>query len=300
MRRLTESERKVRRCSTHWAQRGLPEHKIEELSLELEDGLREAAECGYPPEAVTGADILEFAEQQAKENEPPRRRRVAAFKLALIALVSACAVLVPQHVLLGSWAVAVGWTEILAVAAIFSVIALLQWHRFSSRTYNGGRRADGVFLPGDVWFFAAGVVIGCALRVYDSEPASTKIIEWPWWASALTLGFALLASRLHARSKTIPVSPRLSYLLDAVRGESGSEPRKSGRLGLWPALITFGSCLAAWLLTEGLLRDLAGLMFIASSLLLAATALPAFGRRDRGLRPSEGAEGTLYSPDSAL
>lgn len=294
------TKKKVARCGTHWAQRGLPERKIEELSIELEDGLREAAECGYPPEAVTGADVLEYAERQARENEPPRRRRAAALKLALGALASACAVLAPQHVLLGSWAVAVGWTEVFAVAAIFSTIALLRWHRFSSRTYNRGRRIDGVFLPGDVWFFAAGVVLGCALRVYDSEPARVEIVEWPWWASLLAVGLALLAGRLHACSKASPISPRLSYRLDAEREAPRTGSPKSERLSFWLALLAFGACLVAWLLSDGLPRDLAGLMLIASSLLVLSTVPSALGRRDQESRPSEGADSALYSPDSAV
>src|SRR5215207_2716195 len=182
-----EIGRRVRQCSTDWSQRGLPGHKVEELSIELEDGLREAAECGYGPEAVLGGGAREYAEGQARENGPRGTRakaRIAASKLTLAALASVCAVLIPQHALLGSLTVAVGWKEIAAVAAIFSAVSLLQWHRFSSRTYNW-RKADGVFLPGDVWAFAFGVTLGFGLHVYDLEPARAKLVEWPWWASAL-------------------------------------------------------------------------------------------------------------------
>jgi hypothetical protein len=282
-----EIRRRVRRCSTHWYQRGLPGHKIEELSIELEDGLREAAECGYGPEAVLGGGAREYAEEQARENGPRGTRekaRIAASKLALAALASASAVLIPQHALLGSWRVAVGWKEILAVAAIFSAVALLQWHGFSSRTYNW-RKADGVFVPGDVWAFAFGVALGCVLHVYDFEPARAKLFGWPWWASVLTLALALLAGRLHARSTASlaagPVSPRLPTAQEKRATGPGKGARKGARAPFWLALASSGCFLVAWLLYDGPSHDALGIVLVASSLLVAAT-LPRLGGRDPG------------------
>jgi len=282
-----EIRRRVRRCSTHWAQRGLPGHKIEELSIELEDGLREAAECGYGPEAVLGGGAREYAEEQARENGPRGTRakaRIAASKLAPAALASASAVLIPQHALLGSWRVAVGWKEILAVAAIFSAVALLQWHGFSSRTYNW-RKADGVFVPGDVWAFAFGVALGCVLHVYDFEPARAKLVGWPWWASVLALALALLAGRLYARSTASlaagPVSPRLRTAREERATGPGKGTRKGTRAPFWLALASSGCFLVAWLLYDGPAREAVGLIVVASSLLVAAT-LPRLGGRDPG------------------
>src|SRR5215204_2520904 len=280
-----EIRRRVRRCSTHWAQRGLPGHKIEELSIELEDGLREAAECGYGPEAVLGGGAREYAEEQARENGPRGTRakaRIAASKLALAALASASTVLIPQHALLGSWRVAVGWKEIAAVAAIFSAVSLLQWHRFSSRTYNW-RKADGAFLPGDVWAFAFGVTLGFVLHVYDLEPARAKLVEWPWWASALTLGLALLAGRLYARTTASLAAGSVAPRLPAAQEGRPTGPGKGASAPFWPALATSGCFLAAWLLTDGLYHDAVGSLLVASSLLVATT-LPSLVRRDS--RPS--------------
>jgi hypothetical protein len=282
-----EIRRRVRQCSTHWSQRGLPGHKIEELSIELEDGLREAAECGYGPEAVLGGGAREYAEEQARENGPRGTRakaRIAASKLALAALASASTVLIPQHALLGSWRVAVGWKEILAVAAIFSAVALLQWHGFSSRTYNW-RKADGVFVPGDVWAFAFGVALGCVLHVYDFEPARAKLVGWPWWASVLTLALALLAGRLYARSTASlaagPVSPRLRTAREERATGPGKGTRKGAHAPFWLALASSGCFLVAWLLYDGPAREAVGLIVVASSLLVAAT-LPHLGGRGPG------------------
>lgn len=269
--RATASERIVGQCRTLWAQRNLSEMKIEELCDELEEGLAQAAENGYDPKVVTGHNVRKYAEDMAEMNAPLKRRVATAYKMSLTALVSICAVLVPQHVLLSSWTVPAGWPEIASIVAIFSVIGLLQWHRFSSVIYNG-RRVEGIFFACDVWAFAAGLLIGMTLQVSDFEPAATQLLGWPWWASTAIIGLALLVSRLHRLSTDGPVSPRVGT------GQERCGPGRNAKVALAFALVAFSCNLISWLTADGLSEDWSTLMLIASTLLLA-TILPAFGRR---------------------
>ena len=271
-RRPTSKERILRQCRTTWAQHNISEAKIAELCDELEDSFVEAEKKGYGPEAVVGKNVREFAEEMVKANAPPRRWIATAYKMVLIALVSTCAVLAPQHVLLGSWAVPVGWTEISAILAIFSTISLLQWHKFSSITYNG-RKVDGVFFAGDAWAFTPGILIGVTLQVYDFKPAATQVLGWPWWASLTVICLALLTSRLHRLSTTVPISP--------IVGKKPEQdvPSKSDKVSFGFALAAVFCNLTSWLMSDGLLRDWSALMLIASSLLLAFL-FQSFGRRE--------------------
>lgn len=276
LRRATASERMIRQCRAIWIQRGLSELDIEELCDDLEDNFAEAEEHGYDPGIVVDYDVLRYAEEMGEQHAPPKKLTATTYKTALIALVSICAVLVPQHVLLSSWTISVGWSEIAAVAAVFSAISLLQWREFSAVTYKG-RQVHGIFFVGDVWAFTLGILIGMAFQVFSFEPAATQVLEWTWWASLLTIGLALLVSRLHRLSTAGPVSPQVC----AEREQEG--PARGAKATLWLALIAFSCNLFSWLTADGLSKEWSTLMLIASTLLLALV-LSASGKRDR--RPS--------------
>jgi len=57
-------------CKGRWVFSGIPEHKVDEMSAELEDHLREALADGQSVEDVTGEDVLGFAEDWSRPNLP--------------------------------------------------------------------------------------------------------------------------------------------------------------------------------------------------------------------------------------
>ncbi len=182
-------------CEFHWAVRGIPEAKVDEMRDELHLHLLEATRDGKPVEAVVGDDVLAFAESWAREDRPswPMRRRVAEFGYIVAVMVAVFAAVL--HL--------VGWDLVVQVRRMEAVLLLLTAlsciiTAAHIRDMGKPRREAGWPVIIAASLGAVGVAWGLSLLTTGER--NGVLLEWPWYANVATVIAALVLSRFREQS----------------------------------------------------------------------------------------------------
>lgn len=183
-------------CEMHWLMNRIPEDKVLEMSDELEQHLREAVRDGNPVEAVVGPDEFTFAESWAEEARPSMwlRTRIVEFSYLLSALVATGATV--YHVIEWTLFISVYW---------FAVLLLLIYSVYFSRpalkpTPRGEPWWKGWLVAGIAAVATVGAAWGLSVLTLGSRNA--VLLEWPWYATLLAIGAALVLSRFRDRASS--------------------------------------------------------------------------------------------------
>lgn len=175
-------------CKGRWVFSGIPEHKVDEMSAELEDHLREALADGQSVEDVTGEDVLGFAEDWSRPNLP--RKPIVHEMLDVLAATSVFlfVVLLAVHLWEGSTVLDANWED----AAYFVVLAYAFSMLFARLRRPVGKSSDDedfVWYIYPAWFRYGIICLAIsALGAGWFFPSVESLpFSWPWPITAAFL-----------------------------------------------------------------------------------------------------------------
>lgn len=188
-------------CEMHWIVNRIPDERVQEMSAELEQHLREAARDGKTIDAVVGPDAFAFAESWAEEDRPSWSviDRVVEYAWALS--LQAVFFAVVFHLFMWALFLPVHWWVILYLLLISLLLSRAMIKPKPANDHPRWRKwlfpAVAALLVAVVWFWREDLrPLVDEVDVAITGNADGTLLVWPWYATLVAVGLNYALGRL--------------------------------------------------------------------------------------------------------
>lgn len=188
-------------CEVYWLLRNVPRVKVDDMRLELEQHLRDAARDGKPLEAVIDGEVEDFAEAWADENRQNESLGGRLLGFSSTFTNAAASIFVLRHVLELTPSFSLDlWTLIVVLVLTVTAEALLR--RPLARPVFFGPPWQRLLVGLGIGGLLVGSGIAWSLAGSGANPV---LFTWPWYATLVLAGAAFVLLRLAVRND--PTAP---------------------------------------------------------------------------------------------